>query len=124
MSAQGYTATITEASWDMTALEKVAYKTIDDAVMIDEAAENPFIISPKAYYIVQIHNEKSDSKDYTKFVLIDEDNTKYVTGSETFWNSFMDIYRELEGENFSIKIYKRDSKNYKGKQFITCNVVI
>ena len=124
MSIQGYTASIIDSSWVMTALEKVAFKVIDDAVMLDEVAENPFVLSPKAYYVVQIHNEKSDNKDYTKFVIIDTENVKYVTGSETFWNSFMDIYRELEGEEFKLKVYKKDSKNYKGKQFITCNVVV
>ena len=124
MSAIGYKATITDSSWEMAPLERVAFKTIDDALSLDEVANDGLIISPKGYYVVQIHNEKSDNKDYTKFVIIDKENVKYVTGSETFWNSFIDIYRELDGEDFSLKVYKKDSNNYKGKQFITCNVVV
>jgi hypothetical protein len=26
-------------------------------------------------------------------------------------------------EQFSIEVYKKDSKNYKGKQFLTCSIV-
>ena len=59
------------------------------------------------------------------YVIIDKNGDKYVTGSLSFWNSFMDIYTEMLGEDeeWSIKAYKLDSKNYKGKKFLTCSII-
>ena len=74
-----------------------------------------------------VHNEKSDNKDYSKIVVVDKGGTKYVTGSESFGTSLSDIVDEMvdagEGENITVEVYRKDSKNYKGKQFITCSIV-
>ena len=61
--------------------------------------------------------------DYEKFIIIDKDGTKYVTGSESFWSSFLEIAAEMGEEAFDVEAYKVDSKNYKGKQFISCSIV-
>ena len=121
-----YEAKVIEASRQLTAKERIKFKDLTDAVSIDEATKDGAIsISVKDYAIIQVHNENSDNKDYKKYVLEDNNGTLYATGSESFWKSFMDIWTEMaeESEEWELKIYKKDSANYKGKQFITCSIV-
>ena len=82
------------------------------------------IIEPSLYAVLDVHNEKSDNVDYKNYVLVDKNGDKYVTGSESFWTSFMEIAEEMEdaGEEYAIKAYRVPSKNYKGKEFLTCSV--
>ena len=37
----------------------------------------------------------------------------------------MDIVDEMSesGEEYKLSVYRKDSNNYKGKQFITCSIV-
>ena len=53
-----------------------------------------------------------------------KDGTKYVTGSSSFWSSFEEIYTEMEGEDeeWGVRVYRSPSKNYTGKDFITCSI--
>ena len=102
-------------------------KDTTNAIKLDEAItdETPLVISPAAYAVLAIHNEKSDNPDYENYVIIDRGGTKFVTGSPSFWSSFCEIWEEMknESEEYSIEVYKRDSKNYKGKQFLTCSII-
>lgn len=121
-----YKAEVAESSRQLTARERIKFKDLTDAVSIDEATKDaPLIIAVKDYAIVKVHNENSDNKDYTKYVLEDNDGNLYATGSESFWKSFIGIWNEMaeETEAWQLKIYKKDSANYKGKQFITCSIV-
>ncbi len=73
----------------------------------------------------KLHNEKSDNKDYINFIVVDKDGEKYVTGSQSFISSFTDIVDEMleAGEtDITIEVYRKESKNYKGKDFITCSI--
>lgn len=122
----GYSVEIKESSRDLSAKERIMLKDTSDAVKLDLACdEEVVIITPASYAVLNIHNEKSDNKDYENYILQDENGEKYVTGSASFWSSFMDIYNEMkkETEKWSIKVYKLDSKNYKGKQFLTCSII-
>lgn len=121
-----YESKVVEASRELTAKERIRFKDLSDAVSIDSAtADGAITFAVKDYAIVKIHNENSEDKDYTKYVLEAEDGTLYVTGSESFWKSFIDIYTEMQGEDekWELKVFKKDSANYKGKQFITCSIV-
>ena len=121
-----YESKVVEASRELTAKERIRFKDLADAVSIDSATENGAIqFAVKDYAIVKIHNENSEDKDYTKYALEAEDGTLYVTGSESFWKSFIDIWSEMDGEDeaWELKVFKKDSANYKGKQFITCTIV-
>lgn len=123
---RGYSVEIKETSRELTAKERIALKDTSDAIKLDIACdENTVIIEPVAYAILAIHNEKSDNKDYENYVITGKNGDKYVTGSASFWLSFMDIYSEMQGEEeaWSIKAYKLDSKNYKGKKFLTCSII-
>lgn len=121
-----YNVTIAETSKQFTAKEKIMLKDVTNAIKLDEAANNGKItINPVAYAILDIYNEKSDNKEYKNYIILDKDGEKYYTGSASFWNSFKSIWDEMENEQeeWAIEIYKVDSKNYKGKQFITCSIV-
>ena len=122
----GYSVEIIETSRELSAKQRIALKDTSDAIKLDTACEEEaIIIEPVDYAILSIHNEKSDNKDYNNYVIIDKNGDKYVTGSTSFWSSFMDIYNEMQGEDeaWSIKAYKLDSKNYKGKKFLTCSII-
>lgn len=124
---EDYNATIRECSKELSARERVLIKDTTNAISLDEAtsdSDSPLVISPDFYAVLDVHNEKSDNKDYTKYILVDKNGNKFVTGSDSFWNSFMEIMAEMEGEgDFEIQVYRRESKNYKGKSFITCSIV-
>jgi len=125
---EGYKATVTFASKELTAREKIILKDTSDAISLDEVTqqgEGAFIIKPDYYATIAVHNEMSENKDYTKYVVVDESGNKYVTGSQSFWEAFSDICDEMAdaGEtDFEVKIYRLESKNYKGKSFITCSL--
>lgn len=122
-----YKATVKESSWEMSAREKLRYTDFTDVVQLDEATQSgDLIIDVDKWAVINVHNEKSDTVDYVKYVIIDKDGQVYVTGSESFWNSFTQIYEVMseEGETtYSIKVYRRESKNYKGKDFLTCRII-
>lgn len=122
----GYSVKIRETSRELTAKERVMLKDTSDAVKLDVVTtEAPVLIDVDMYAILDIHNEKSDNKDYVNYLVVDKDGTKYVTGSDSFWSSFMNIYAEMltSDEPYNIKAYKLPSKNRQGKDFITCSIV-
>lgn len=121
----GYSVEIKETSRQLTAKERIAMKDTGNATKLDLACEEgELTITPVAYAVLSIHNEKSDNKDYENYIIIDEEGNKFVTGSSSFWNAFINIYEEMEDEEeaWSIIAYKLDSKNYKGKKFLTCSI--
>ena len=122
----GYNVTISSSSRELSARERIAIKDFSNAIPLDEATKDgKLVINPVDYAVLDVHNEKSDNKDYKKFVVIDDSGTKYVTGSENFFDSFMEIMEEMssEDEEFRIEVYQMESKNYKGKSFITCSIL-
>ena len=122
----GYYVAIKEVSKELTARERIMLKDTTNAIKLDEAANggDPLVITPAAFAVLSIHNEKSDNVDYENYIIMDTNGNKFVTGSPSFWASFMEIWEEMmnEDEEYSIEVYKRDSKNYKGKQFLTCSI--
>lgn len=122
----GYEVKIVNCNKELTAREGIKLKDTTNAVALDEATEgSSLVISPSIWAELEIHNErnKDGNVDYKKYIIIDEAGTKYVTGSESFWASFLDIAVAMGEEAFDVEAYKVDSKNYKGKQFISCSIV-
>lgn len=121
-----YHVEISRCNKELTAKEKIMLKDTGDAVSLDSVTqEGNIIIFPVLYAELAVHNEKSANKDYSQYVIIDADNVKYVTSSQSFWNSFIGIAEEMadaDEEGYAIKIYRRPSKNYTGKDFITCSL--
>ena len=123
---EGYSVKIREVSKDITAKERVMLKDTTNAISLDDVTKDAkFVFEPGYYAILDVHNEKSEDKDYVKYIIVDKAGTKLVTGSESFFTSFKSIMDEMDGcdEEFSIEVYRMPSKNYKGKEFITCSVV-
>ena len=128
MADRGYKAEVTFSSKELTVKEKMILKDGSDAIQLDKATQDSEVIFKPAYYgIIKVHNEKSkDRKDYPVYAIVDEDGNKYVTGSESFWNAFSDIMDEIADDDtidYAIRVYRRPSKNYSGKDFITCSIV-
>ena len=123
-----FEAKVIESSKELSVRERIIMKDTSDAIQLDEATrgEEKLYIKVKAYVVLQVHNEKSDDKDYKKYVLVDENGNKYVTGSASFWRQFSDIYEEMSDEgledDITIHVYRKPSKNYKDKDFLTCSL--
>lgn len=130
-TASNYSATIVEASRELTAKERVMFKDTQNAKGLVEVAQEAedagakAIITVADYVIIDVHNEKSDDVDYRNYIILDTEGEKYYTGSQSFWNSFMDIYKEMKDETdtWGIQLNLLDSKNYKGKKILTCSLV-
>ena len=126
---KGYEVNIVSSTSELSPKEKIKLKDLSNSINLDNAtqAEGKVVINYDYHVILEIHNEKSkDRKDYQNVVVVDKDGTKYNTGSESFLTTLEDITDEMldAGEtDFSIEVYRKDSKNYKGKQFITCSVL-
>lgn len=122
----GYNVKIVECSKELSARDRVAVKDTTNAISIDEATKNsPLVVDIDYYVILSVHNEKSEDKDYEKYIIVDKSGNKYVTGSKSLLTSMLDIVDEMDGsgEEYSIEIYRVPSKNYKGKEFLTCSIV-
>lgn len=135
----GYSSKITDSSSKLSPREQLRVKDPQNHVSMDAATAEgqELVISPAGWAVVEIHNEKADHKDYTKYVVIDKDGITYVTGSTSFWESFTNIWDTMQdaaGEaetddeaaelmNFQIKVTRHESKNYKGKTFISCMIL-
>ena len=126
---KGYEVNIVSSTKELSPKEKIKLKDLSNSINLDNAtqAEGKVVINYDYHVILEIHNEKSkDRKDYQNVVVVDKDGTKYNTGSESFLTTLEDITGEMLSageEDFSIEVYRKDSKNYKGKQFITCSVM-
>lgn len=120
-----YSVAIKEVSKQLSAKERVMLKDTTNCIKLDEATQlEPVHIKPAYYAVLEIHNDKSDSPDYDNYIVVAEDGKKYITGSKSFWSSFTNIMTEMEDcdEEWGIEVYRVPSKNYKGKDFITCSI--
>jgi hypothetical protein len=123
-----YAAKLVTATRELSAKERVAVKMFIGAEQLDELTqrdENGVLIDIDYVAVVEVYNEKSDNKNYNKYVYVDKDGTMYISGSETLYRTYEEIAEEMEGENepWSIKVIRRESTNYKGKDFLTCMLV-
>lgn len=114
--------------------DRIAMKLFSNNHSINELCENEesksVLISVTNYAIMQVHNERSDNKDYRVFCLISTDGEYYTTSSESFWNTFDTIADELKDNNIdlsetpiNLKCLLKPSKNRQGKDFLTCTIV-
>lgn len=127
MARENYYAHV-ESSWkELTAREKFILKDISEATPLDEevSPDEGIIVTVSNHVRVAVHNEKSDSKDYVVSIIVDPEGNTYRTGSVTFDNAMEDIrdYMLDEGlDEVEVRIYKKESTNYKGKYFITATL--
>lgn len=130
MRSEYYTK-IKESSRELTAKEKLTLKDFNDAQPLDTVVgTDGFIIDPDVIAVVAVHNERArDDKDYETIIILDKNGTKYSSSSRSLRDSLSDIMDDLsdldepDREGISIKIFKKESKNYTGKYFLTATVV-
>lgn len=131
----GYKAVVKESLKGLTAREKIAIKALNDVTELNDLVtpEQAIMINIDNVVTVQVHNEKSDNQDYNKYVYIDKDGTKYVSGSEPLYTTVKDILSDIEDaiadgemdetEDITIKVMKKESANYKGQMFLTAELI-
>ena len=124
---EGYEVKVAECSKNLSGKERVAIKDITNAVKLDSAIEpNATLeIIPDFTATLEVHNENAENKDYVIFVIVAKDGTKYITSSQSFISSFKGIAQEMENEaeEWGIEAYKIESKNFKGRYFLTCSII-
>lgn len=123
-----YSAKLVSATRELSAKERVAVKMFIGAEQLDELTqreENGVLIDIDYVAVIEVYNEKSDNKNYNKYVYVDKDGTMYISGSETLYRTYEEIAEEMEGEQepWAIKVIRMESTNYKGKDFLTCMLV-
>lgn len=125
MANSDYKVSIAHSTRELTNREIVKFKEISDCKPLDELTQEKenVIIDVKDLILLAVHNEHSENKDYNVCLIVDKDGEKYTTSSTSFIDKAFDIYDDLEGEDVTLKVIRKDSKNFKGKQFITCALV-
>ena len=124
-----FEVTIRESSRPLSAKERIAVKNNINAITLDNALSDTdsLVITPTGYAVLDVHNERAKGDhDYVKFVIM-ADNVMYTTGSDAFFRTFKAIWDEMQAESpdesFGIEVFKRPSKNYTGKYFLSCNII-
>ena len=120
-----YSAVISASKNELSKKERIQLKDMTDVIRLDSATKDGDVIIEKVSNIVEIeiHNDKATPTDYKNIIVIAEDGTRYATGSTSFRNALFDIDNEMEGEEYGIRVYRRPSQNYAGRDFISCSVL-
>lgn len=124
-----YKVTIKESSFaEMSKKERMLLCDMTGATKIDEALAtvDEFTFTPTGYAVLAIHNDRSrGDKDYVKYLYVDANGYRYVSGSESLFTAFKYYFDEMQGESedWEIAVTKQPSKNYSGKDFYTCYLV-
>ena len=127
--ARTFSTTSTKCSKELTKKESVLLKDTSDALTLNDAVQGePIILKPVMWAELAVHNEKAkdaQSKDYDCYLIVDDNGHKYKTGSQAFWNAFIDIWEDMEDsdEPWELKVYKLPSKNGNFQDFITCSII-
>ena len=129
---ENYTSTIREASRELSAKERVMFKDMANATSLVDFVSAQREIGEKAiidvadFAVIDVHNPKAqDNTDYTIYLVIDKNGNKFYTSSEAFWSAFSNIYAEMKDadEEWGIEAVLIPSKNYTGKEILTCSLV-
>lgn len=121
-----YEASITNSSREFSKIEILDVTSFSDMEMVNDL-DNSYILSPVTGWAqVHVHNDKCDTPDYDNLVLIvgeGETEEKYYTSSGSFTSSFLHIADVMKDEPYGIKIIRRESRNFKGKEMLDCKAV-
>lgn len=127
---EGYKAKVAGSWKELSVKEKIAFKETDGFIKLDEVVtpDDDLVITLKNYIIVAVENPKAEQTNYNQYILVTEEGEIYVTSSDTFDSSISDKLDEIadagdEMGDWKLRIYKRESKNFKGKYFLTCAII-
>ena len=137
MSNREYEVTITGSSLEkIRGTERLRYTNFAGMVQLDDIISDDGIktaLDITGYVECHVHNDKSDTSEYDKLVLIAKDGELYLTGSDSFKRGFIEIFEALtddfvedgiapQDRVYPILAFKAPSKNIKGKTFLCCAV--
>ena len=137
MSNREYEVTITGSSLEkIRGTERLRYTNFAGMVQLDDIISDDGVktaLDITGYVECHVHNDKSDTQEYDKLVLIAKDGELYLTGSDSFKRSFIEIFEALSDDFdddgiapqdrvYPILAFKAPSKNIKGKTFLCCAV--
>lgn len=120
-----YSVEIVEASWELDLKEQLMYEESLDAESLDSfLGDGPYIFKPIGWVKLHVVNPSSKDGEYNQYIIETED-VRFITGSNTFFQSFERIYNKMKGYSgdWSVKAFRKPSSNFKDKYFITCSVV-
>lgn len=120
---------VSETLKELTKKDLLQLKDLSDAVKLDQATQESVT---GAYIIADVKNivsmnlvsdDPQNPQEYAKTVIVDADGNRYVTGSDSFARRVWEIAKEMDGEPFGLRVYRRPSKNYAGREFLSCSVI-
>lgn len=127
---EGYKVEILGSSRELTKRERIGYKDTTNALsLIDACADGEIFITVVDYVKLHVSNPYSKKeKEYEKFVLIADTGERYVTGSQSFMETFLDIWGDMQEEEcetcepVTIGVYIKESRN-NPQGFLTCRIM-
>lgn len=128
-----YESTITFTTRELNPIEKIKLKDLTATVALDDELksipDHKLTFTPELIVVVNVHNPKAKSNtDYETIVFTDsETGVRYRTSSNSFKTAVLDIVNELiaagvEPKTVPLVAYTRPSKNFTGKDFLTCTI--
>lgn len=129
-----YESNIAYSSRELTPVERIKMKDLGSTLSLDEeldtAPDNKIVFKIELVLLIDIKNlrSKSGNTNYAVTVIVDADTgIRYRTSSESFTNALSDIVDDLAKNNIpltdvSFVAYRKPSKNYSGKNFLTCTL--
>lgn len=126
-----YKVTVGLSKKELTAREKIAMKNFGSFALsldrfLDEQENGEITIPVDNITCLGVDNLKAENPHYQVYVITSGDK-HYYTSSKSLKNALDDIIDELadaqDTDPWSVRIFKKDSNNYKGKKFITCTLV-
>lgn len=127
-----YESKIVYSSRELTPIEKIKLKDLGNTLSLDEELDtsdgNKIVFKLELVLLIDIKNSRSKSgnTNYSVTVVVDADTgIRYRTSSESFTNAISEIIDDLADNDIpltdvSIVAYRKPSKNYSGKNFLTC----
>lgn len=119
------TVTILDVSRLLSRIEEVRVKDSTAAESLSELVDQQgqVCFTPNYWARVIVTDERQE-KHFEKLVIVTLDGRKLITGSASFLSTFLDLYKQLAGEQEPV-VYialKRASKKYPGKGFLVCTI--
>lgn len=116
-----YTANITKSGRELTKAEILDYTDFMDMSGLNGLETGAILYPVTGWALVEIHNDKCETPDYTNLVL-EANGEKYYTSSSCFTDSFFHIAETMGDDEYGIKITRKESKNHKGKDVLRCKI--
>lgn len=120
-----YSVQIVEGSKEFTGKQAVMIKDTQNSLGLNDLTKDgEFVFKPIDYAVLEIHNEKSENKDYMVYVFITADGDMYSTSSTNLFETITDIITDMTdcSEDWGIRVFQKPSKNRSGQTFLTCSV--